>query len=71
MKYQLITDIASGNTQTQVKEFANGYGCHATLITKRGPGGGNPVYKFASSKFSYLEELAGQLNVPETDIETI
>ena len=51
MKYQLITDIASGNTQTQVKEFANGYGCHATLITKSGPGGGNPVYKFASSKF--------------------
>lgn len=71
MKYQLITDISHEPTRSEVKEFAKGHGCTATLLIKNGPAGGNPVYKFASNKFSYLEELAGQLNIPETDIETI
>ena len=61
MPYQIQLDISGENTETEVKEFAQGYDCEATLVLENGPAGGNPLYDFTCDKYSYLEELAEQV----------
>ena len=61
MAYNVQLDVSHETTFELVNEFATGHGCTATLILENGPAGGNPLYQFSSNKFSYLEELIGQL----------
>jgi hypothetical protein len=61
MSYQVEFDIPHTTSQELVNEFATGHGCVATLVQLNGPAGGNPLYHFSSDKFSYLEELIGQV----------
>tara|TARA_B110000503_G_scaffold138581_1_gene225057 strand:+ start:97 stop:333 length:237 start_codon:yes stop_codon:yes gene_type:complete len=61
MTYNVQLDVSHETTFELVNEFATGHGCTATLILENGPAGGNPLYQFSSDKFSYLEELIGQL----------
>jgi hypothetical protein len=52
MMYSVELDISSEMGCEEVVNFASEYGCSATMIEEFGPGGGNPVYRFASEEKS-------------------
>lgn len=61
MAFTFESDISYEITPEQVNEFAMNHGCNATLLEEFGPAGGNPVYKFTSTSYDCLEELAFQI----------
>lgn len=60
MAYQTELDISSELTTSEVEKIALDLGCTANLVIANGPGGGNPVYEFASDSFNNLKELIEQ-----------
>jgi len=70
--YTIELDISHETPQEMVEQFAKDHGCTATLLQEFGPAGGNPLYKFSSEKFDYLQELAEQVfGIGFFDEETI
>ena len=59
--YTIELDISHETPHEMVLQFAKDHGCTAVLLQEFGPAGGNPLYKFSSDKFDYLQELAEQV----------
>lgn len=61
MAYTIELDISHETPSEMVQQFATDHGCTAELLMEYGPAGGNPLYKFSSDNFDYLQELTEQV----------
>lgn len=69
--YTIELDISHETPIEMVQQFAIDHGCTAELLQEYGPAGGNPLYRFSSDNFDYLQELTGQVfGVGSFDEET-
>ena len=59
--YTIELDITHETPIEMVQQFATDHGCTAELLMEHGPAGGNPLYKFSSDNFDYLQELTEQV----------
>ena len=61
MTYYVELDISHEASFEDVMQFAQEHMCEAELIEEFGPAGGNPLYKFKSSSYDCILELAMQI----------
>ena len=59
--FTIELDITYETPIEMVQQFATDHGCTVELLQEFGPAGGNPLYKFSSDKFDYLQELTEQI----------
>lgn len=61
MAFIFEADINDDVTPEQVNRFAMEHGCNSVLLKESGSIGDNPVYKFTSTSYDCIEELALQI----------
>lgn len=69
MTFMFEADISYEASREEIDQFAKQHGCEAILVQEYGPAGGNPVYKFTSTSYDCIEELA--LQVYQHDLEFV
>lgn len=69
--FSIELDVSYESTHQEIVEFAREHDCNATLVTENGPGGGNPVYEFASDNIKSVMELTTDIYGETFDTETL
>jgi len=65
--FTIELDVSHEVTHELVVEWAHGHDCRVLSRLEEGPGGGNPVYTFASDTYNPLKDLAEDLYGGELD----
>lgn len=65
--FTMQLDISHEATHESVVEWAHGLDCRVLSRLEEGPGGGNPLYTFASDTYNPLKNMAEELYGGELD----
>ena len=65
--FTMQLDISYEVTHESVVEWAQGLNCRVLSRLEEGPGGGNPVYTFASNEYNSLKAMAEEMFGAELD----